>query len=123
MIRRPPRSTRTDTLFPYTTLFRICLLHDGGARVAVLVDPVTEAHQLERIVLVLGLGDELVDVRDIADFIKHGQYRFVGTAVGRAPECGDTGGDTGERVGTRGACQAHGGRGGVLLVEIGRAHV
>src|SRR3546814_14267605 len=28
MIRRPPRSTRTDTLFPYTTLFRsrCCLL-------------------------------------------------------------------------------------------------
>src|SRR3546814_9792837 len=24
MIRRPPRSTRTDTLFPYTTLFRQC---------------------------------------------------------------------------------------------------
>src|SRR3546814_1216130 len=29
MIRRPPRSTRTDTLFPYTTLFRSCLW--GGA--------------------------------------------------------------------------------------------
>src|SRR3546814_7812517 len=28
MIRRPPRSTRTDTLFPYTTLFRSCSLHD-----------------------------------------------------------------------------------------------
>src|SRR3546814_20571536 len=28
MIRRPPRSTRTDTLFPYTTLFRSC----GGLR-------------------------------------------------------------------------------------------
>src|SRR3546814_10121337 len=28
MIRRPPRSTRTDTLFPYTTLFR----SDGEAR-------------------------------------------------------------------------------------------
>src|SRR3546814_16639592 len=27
MIRRPPRSTRTDTLFPYTTLFR-SLLYD-----------------------------------------------------------------------------------------------
>src|SRR3546814_5000254 len=26
MIRRPPRSTRTDTLFPYTTLFRSDLL-------------------------------------------------------------------------------------------------
>src|SRR3546814_12766298 len=37
MIRRPPRSTRTDTLFPYTTLFRSCWLdqrepHIGGAR-------------------------------------------------------------------------------------------
>src|SRR3546814_1093726 len=28
MIRRPPRSTRTDTLFPYTTLFRSGL-HEG----------------------------------------------------------------------------------------------
>src|SRR3546814_2719322 len=28
MIRRPPRSTRTDTLFPYTTLFR----SEGAAR-------------------------------------------------------------------------------------------
>src|SRR3546814_17802981 len=26
MIRRPPRSTRTDTLFPYTTLFRSWIL-------------------------------------------------------------------------------------------------
>src|SRR3546814_3084107 len=26
MIRRPPRSTRTDTLFPYTTLFRSVVL-------------------------------------------------------------------------------------------------
>src|SRR3546814_18226460 len=30
MIRRPPRSTRTDTLFPYTTLFR----SDAGGPVA-----------------------------------------------------------------------------------------
>src|SRR3546814_6253000 len=32
MIRRPPRSTRTDTLFPYTTLFRsnpVLVLTDG----------------------------------------------------------------------------------------------
>src|SRR3546814_15405648 len=26
MIRRPPRSTRTDTLFPYTTLFRSAMI-------------------------------------------------------------------------------------------------
>src|SRR3546814_937127 len=35
MIRRPPRSTRTDTLFPYTTLFRSLGFRrgdDGGPR-------------------------------------------------------------------------------------------
>src|SRR3546814_5190860 len=30
MIRRPPRSTRTDTLFPYTTLFRSSQRHRTG---------------------------------------------------------------------------------------------
>src|SRR3546814_4874775 len=30
MIRRPPRSTRTDTLFPYTTLFRSPVPLDAG---------------------------------------------------------------------------------------------
>src|SRR3546814_12638761 len=38
LIRRPPRSTRTDTLFPYTTLFRShdrqCLGMDAGLVVA-----------------------------------------------------------------------------------------
>src|SRR3546814_13585453 len=29
MIRRPPRSTRTDTLFPYTTLFRSLFRRNG----------------------------------------------------------------------------------------------
>src|SRR3546814_5486186 len=39
MIRRPPRSTRTDTLFPYTTLFRS---PDGSVRAR--QDP---AHRLQ----------------------------------------------------------------------------
>src|SRR3546814_7335202 len=30
MIRRPPRSTRTDTLFPYTTLFRSSIRSGAG---------------------------------------------------------------------------------------------
>src|SRR3546814_12498718 len=34
MIRRPPRSTRTDTLFPYTTLFRSALRR----RAAIIAD-------------------------------------------------------------------------------------
>src|SRR3546814_7983544 len=40
MIRRPPRSTRTDTRFPYTTLFRSAVVgaaqRDGVADAAVL---------------------------------------------------------------------------------------
>src|SRR3546814_9816836 len=32
MIRRPPRSTRTDTLFPYTTLFRSPARHQSRRR-------------------------------------------------------------------------------------------
>src|SRR3546814_1068980 len=34
MIRRPPRSTRTDTLLPYTTLFRSCARADRAERAA-----------------------------------------------------------------------------------------
>src|SRR3546814_19991878 len=33
MIRRPPRSTRTDTLFPYTTLFRAQAIFRLGGRI------------------------------------------------------------------------------------------
>src|SRR3546814_13801034 len=40
MIRRPPRSTRTDTLFPYTTLFR--------SYIAVLVHLAVRDTALER---------------------------------------------------------------------------
>src|SRR3546814_12075214 len=41
MIRRPPRSTRTDTLFPYTTLFRSPAPLEAGQRLEGLgFDPV-----------------------------------------------------------------------------------
>src|SRR3546814_1030653 len=47
MIRLPPRSTRTDTLFPYTTLFRssaisILLLGSGDFSAAASVQPKTD---------------------------------------------------------------------------------
>src|SRR3546814_11173321 len=38
MIRRPPRSTRTDTLFPYTTLFRSLDDLGRGADIVVLTN-------------------------------------------------------------------------------------
>src|SRR3546814_1580093 len=55
MIRRPPRSTRTDTLFPYTTLFRSVgqvgvvagtqvVLDDRGLRALAQLDQVAQVH-------------------------------------------------------------------------------
>src|SRR3546814_8664077 len=44
MIRRPPRSTRTDTLFPYTTLFR-SLRQEHLARPEQVADDVHSVHQ------------------------------------------------------------------------------
>src|SRR3546814_19534377 len=58
MIRRPPRSTRTDTLFPYTTLFRSRIersgappshimgtIHIADPRVRALPAPIREAFE------------------------------------------------------------------------------
>src|SRR3546814_7914373 len=43
MIRRPPRSTRTDTLFPYTTLFRsLGKARDDGGVAAIKVGELLE---------------------------------------------------------------------------------
>src|SRR3546814_13050013 len=54
MIRRPPRSTRTDTLFPYTTLFRSsdhplakAVVRDGRERLEAVDVP--EASDLEAV--------------------------------------------------------------------------
>src|SRR3546814_4365649 len=46
MIRRPPRSTRTDTLFPYTTLFRSTLGFCGGIDLVVDVGDVADIDDL-----------------------------------------------------------------------------
>src|SRR3546814_4550533 len=55
MIRRPPRSTRTDTLFPYTTLFRSHLIHPfaqlaerGGQRWARDAQQLSDRRALDR---------------------------------------------------------------------------
>src|SRR3546814_16628212 len=40
MIRRPPRSTRTDTRFPYTTLFRSIQPHRDGGQAQFIERPV-----------------------------------------------------------------------------------
>src|SRR3546814_6843362 len=57
MIRRPPRSTRTDTLFPYTTLFR--------SNVGFLPHP--QRLQLQGIILDVGVLDPYpcLDIHDL----------------------------------------------------------
>src|SRR3546814_18333179 len=56
MIRRPPRSTRTDTLFPYTTLFRSNLARHAGGVIA--FGPKQPLQQLDIFLCAAGnLGD------------------------------------------------------------------
>src|SRR3546814_3368761 len=54
MIRRPPRSTRTDTLFPYTTLFRSAV--KGYRCIFVMADKQSE----EKRALLRAYGAEVV---------------------------------------------------------------
>src|SRR3546814_2085616 len=65
MIRRPPRSTRTDTLFPYTTLFR--------SRIADIVrkgfQPRSvglEAEQAAKLVLARALANKRREIKKVA---------------------------------------------------------
>src|SRR3546814_7252086 len=55
---RPPRSTRTDTLFPYTTLFRsgrhVDVGHVAGVRAALGIEPVLG---VGRVVVAAGGGE------------------------------------------------------------------
>src|SRR3546814_16996588 len=88
MIRRPPRSTRTDTLFPYTTLFRS---HDGGGHnspvgtislIPQVVDAVGDR------VPVLGAGG-ITDGRGVAAaFMLGAEGAWVGTAFLATDEAG-----------------------------------
>src|SRR3546814_4957045 len=69
MIRRPPRSTRTDTLFPYTTLFRSAghslarlhglVRHEAGVRVVPAQPALGLAEEMHRRVPAAGVGDQV----------------------------------------------------------------
>src|SRR3546814_16922830 len=51
MIRRPPRSTRTDTLFPYTTLFRSASLGIPEGNTARILPKMIGSQAIEYIIL------------------------------------------------------------------------
>src|SRR3546814_1221696 len=81
MIRRPPRSTRTDTLFPYTTLFRsidaerakrirLGLVGDRG-NIGQLVQPLVELLRFRN--LLATLLNHLHGLLDLFDMLEHGR--------------------------------------------------
>src|SRR3546814_13062849 len=53
MIRRPPRSTRTDTLFPYTTLFR----SETGQQLRSYIERIERLEEEKK-----GLSEDIKDV-------------------------------------------------------------
>src|SRR3546814_8547211 len=97
MIRRPPRSTRTDTLFPYTTLFRsrvepgaFVAFGAAGCRLAGMHDADLEIADAGQLLAQGGLGgfrllaafaDRLA--RAVVDH-HHGDVWQFGAEIGRA---------------------------------------
>src|SRR3546814_10833501 len=86
MIRRPPRSTRTDTLFPYTTLFRSSALVYSADRYGnrdvetVVRAPIVAEASLPR---VLAPGDESTVTLDLTNFTgKAGDFKVRVDGIG-----------------------------------------
>src|SRR3546814_1314665 len=103
MIRRPPRSTRTDTLFPYTTLFR----SQGLAQAQ-------QCHVLEDVAVVAGVeGVAVIHDGSLRDHDRMHERRARRRAYTRG--FGAVSGDSDE------AFSVDGGRG--IGGEIGRANV
>src|SRR3546814_3609965 len=79
MLRRPPRSTRTDTLFPYTTLFRSQL----GAH----ADDVEVQHRADRRALVRRERAHERLTAEEPELLRTEQHEAVGAAArGRSEE-------------------------------------
>src|SRR3546814_20267874 len=99
MIRRPPRSTRTDTLFPYTTLFRSA--GDLGPAGYAGLHAVTLVVILHRLLVqqAAGLGSECMrtradhrhvaaqDIEELRQFVEAGPPQEIGRASGRERVC------------------------------------
>src|SRR3546814_18195184 len=117
MIRRPPRSTLTDTLFPYTTLFRSLVdIAGGAAQVDAAVGEAlavfaaqhralrSEDHRLERQVLrriegvVVGLSVDHAEFPGVAE----GRRQEAGAAVARRVGVGQGRGGKERKSGVRG---------------------
>src|SRR3546814_16420973 len=84
MIRRPPRSTLTDTLFPYTTLFRSCRAISGAVLDAGLGEHARRRGRADRAFLLKAAGIARDDDQPaIHLFDAHGQRHVVIAAFHR----------------------------------------
>src|SRR3546814_17274410 len=72
MIRRPPRSTRTDTLFPYTTLFRSIRFENSMSQP-------TQNIQLADPVRYMNLYNEAITTRDPLGVPLFSQNKIINT--------------------------------------------
>src|SRR3546814_1734367 len=116
MIRRPPRSTRTDTLFPYTTLFRSPPGMPRTRRASEKGPGLLQATETHTIPLLPGLDagraqEELQKIQDLKHSGKHEHVRSHGYWRQAVP--GDGRRDAPRRAAAGGSRQR----------EIGRAHV
>src|SRR3546814_10425012 len=117
MIRRPPESTRTDTLFPYTTLFRAGADQVGASlRQHLRRDVVGDAARADEVLDIIEVGgarggeadldllepafDEQVEEARLLFGIHRVDQRLVAVAqVGREPDGGPGGGAGGPLAG------------------------
>src|SRR3546814_1014171 len=148
MIRRPPRSTRTDTLFPYTTLFRSNI--DVIDTTRIVMTP-TGAGQAQAVANAMDTARDIIDKRVNAlgtrepTIIREGNDRVVVQVPGLEDPAAlkeligktarlefrmvDTNADQAEDaagrvpVGSEIVPYAPGEGNGAALEEIGRAHV
>src|SRR3546814_19231271 len=91
MIRRPPRSTRTDTLFPYTTLFRSA---KGCADLAELVSTLSRPRVLWLMVpaaVVDGVLESLLPLLDKDDIVIDGGNSSYHDDIRRAADLAEAG--------------------------------
>src|SRR3546814_6227345 len=124
MIRRPPRSTRTDSLFPYTTLFRsVFALQFAKAAGARVIATSSSDAKLDRL-KALG-ADELINYKEVPAWGARALELTGGRGVDTVVEIGGAGTLDQSMVATRG--ERHYRPMGDLtlkrLFKIGRAQV
>src|SRR3546814_6899652 len=87
MIRLPPRSTRTDTLFPYTTLFRSEIGPDSAHDAENELDEEWRLHQplIDEIGQIVEMADVIAFMLELATLSSH-CLKYISYILERVPE-------------------------------------